>query len=140
MSNMDEFAAVTAALDNPPPDLAPVAGREAPAVWVKCLAIYKGWPPSAETHLRTVELRRGLNIVWARPIGKNIAASRLAGHGAGKSTFCRLLRYVLDDTTAGTDEFRKGFETTLGGVGWALAEVHVNAQRWLVVRPISTLR
>ena len=121
MEDAPEFAAATAALATPPPDLAPVAGREAPAVWVERLAIYKNWPPCADTHLRTIELRRGLNIVWARPIGKNAAASRLAGHGAGKSTFCRLLRYVLDDTTAGTDEFRKSFETTLGGVGWALA-------------------
>ena len=137
MEDAPEFAAVTAALATPPPDLAPVAGREAPAVWVERLAIYKSWPPCADTHLRSIELRRGLNIVWARPIGKNAVASRLAGHGAGKSTFCRLLRYVLDDTTAGTDEFRKSFETTLGGVGWALAEVHVDGQRWLVGRPIA---
>lgn len=137
MQDASEFAAVTAALAAPPPDLVPVTGREAPAVWVERLAIYKSWPPSEATHLRTVELRRGLNIVWARPIGKNNAASRLAGHGAGKSTLCRLLRYVLDDTNAGTDEFRRSFETTLGGVGWALAEVHVGGQRWLVGRPIA---
>ncbi len=137
MSTTDEFPAITDALATPPPDLGPVSGRESPAVWVERLAISRCWPPSADTHLRTVELRRGLNIIWARPIGKNTAASRLAGHGAGKSTFCRLLRYVLDDTTAGTDEFRKRFETTLGSIGWVLAEVHVGGQRWLVGRPIA---
>lgn len=136
MEAAPEFDAVTAALATPPPDLAPAAGRETPAVWVERLAIYKSWPPSKDTLLREIELRRGLNIVWARPIGKNTAASRLAGHGAGKSTFCRLLRYVLDDATAGTDEFRKSFESTLG-IGWALAEVHVGSQRWLVGRPIA---
>ena len=136
MNDAPEFEAVTQALAMPPPDLAPVAGREAPAVWVERLAIYRDWPPSKDTLLRQVELRRGLNIIWAHPIGKNAAASRLSGHGAGKSTFCRLLRYVLDDATAGTDDFRKRFESTLG-IGWALAEVHVGGQRWLVGRPIA---
>ncbi len=137
MEATPEFPEVTAALETPPPDLKPISGRESPAVWVERLTVYKSWPPSQVTLLRQTELRRGLNIVWARPVGQNAAASRLAGHGAGKSTFCRLLRYVLDDTTAGTDEFRKRFEGTFNSIGWVLAEVHVGAQRWLVGRPIA---
>jgi hypothetical protein len=136
MNESSEFAAVTEALEAAPPSLTPVDGREAPAIWVERMAIYRSWPPSNDTRLRQVELRRGLNIIWAHPVGKNPAASRLAGHSAGKSTFCRLLRYVLDDTTAGTADFRKRFELTFG-IGWALAEVHVGGRRWLVGRPIA---
>jgi hypothetical protein len=136
MDDAPEFDAVTEALKTAPPSLAPVTGREAPAIWVERLAIFKTWPPSQDSLLRKVELRRGLNIVWARPVGKNAAASRLAGHSAGKSTFSRLLRYVLDDSAAGTDDFRKRFESTFG-IGWAVAEVHVGGKRWLVGRPIA---
>ena len=136
MEDVPEFAAVTEALETAPPALTPISGRAAPAIWVERLAIYKSWPPSDATRLRQIELRRGLNIIWAHPEGKNTAASRIAGHSAGKSTFCRLLRYVLDDTAAGTDDFRKRFESKLG-IGWAVAEVHVKGRRWLVGRPIA---
>lgn len=136
MEDAPEFPAVTEALETAPPALTPIQGREAPAVWVKRLAIFQSWPPSDDTRLREIELRRGLNIVWARQVGKNADASRLAGHSAGKSTFCRLIRYVLDDATAGTDEFRKRFTVNFG-VGWALAEVYVAGRRWLVGRPIA---
>lgn len=136
MSENLEIAAVTEAVKPAPPSLRAIRGREAPVVWVKRLAIYKAWPPSPNHHLRTVELRRGMNIVWANPVGKNPDASRLAGHGAGKSSFCRLLRYVLDDKEPGTKRFRESFQSTLG-IGWALAEVYVDGQVWLVGRPIA---
>jgi hypothetical protein len=131
-----EFTAVTDAVKLGPPSLRAISGREAPAVWVKRLAIYKAWPPSPETLLRELELRRGLNIIWANPVGKNPDTSRLSGHGAGKSSFCRLLRYVLDDGSPGTEQFRQGFQASLG-IGWALAEVYVGGQVWLVGRPIT---
>jgi hypothetical protein len=131
-----EFPAVTAAVEPRPPSLSAIKGRESPAIWVERLAIYKAWPPSPDTLLRELELRRGLNIIWANPVGKNPDATRLAGHGAGKSSFCRLLRYVLDDGAPGTERFRQGFQSTIG-IGWALAEVHVAGQVWLVGRPIA---
>jgi hypothetical protein len=126
MEDAPEFPAVTAALETAPPPLTAIPGREDPVIWVERLAIYKSWPPCEQARLRQIDLRRGLNVIWAHPIGENAAASRLAGHSAGKSTFCRLLRYVLDDTTAGTADFRKRFEQTFG-IGWAVAEVHVAA-------------
>ncbi len=136
MSENLEFEVVADAVKPVPPSLRALKGRETPVVWVKRLAIYRSWPPSQEHHLRTVELRRGLNIVWANPLGKNPNASRLAGHGAGKSSFCRLLRYMLDDKEPGTKRFREGFQSTLG-IGWALAEVYIGNQVWLVGRPIA---
>src|SRR5258708_5095117 len=72
-----------------PLSLLPVAGREGPAVWVSKLAVYKSWPPSPDSLLRQVfELRLGLNILRASATGATNEASRLAGHGAGKTTFC----------------------------------------------------
>ena len=126
----------------PPPSeeplsLAPAPGREEPALWVSKLAVYKDWPPSKDSLLRQVfELRRGLNILWASPTGATNEASRLAGHGAGKTTFCRLIRYVLGEEPAGSKGFREGFRDKFEN-GWVLAEVHVAGQRWLVGRSLS---
>lgn len=131
-----ELTAITSAIEPRPPSLTAIGGREDPVVWVERLAVYSAWPPSDPTRMREIQLRRGLNIVWANPEGKNPEATRLAGHGAGKSTFCRLLRYVLNDREPGTEQFRKNFQGTLG-IGWVLAEVHVANQVWLVGRPIA---
>ena len=105
-----------------PLSLTPAEGREEPAIWVSKLAVYKDWPPSKDTLLRQViELRRGLNILWAQPSGATDATSRLAGHGAGKTTFCRLIRYILGEEPAGSKGFREGFRAKFP-TGWVLAE------------------
>jgi uncharacterized protein YydD (DUF2326 family) len=117
--------------------LAPAKGRGEPAIWVSKLAVYKDWPPSKENLLRQViELHRGLNILRALPTGSTDEASRLAGHGAGKTTFCRLIRYVLGEEPAGSKSFREGFRAKFEN-GWVLAEVFVAGQRWLIGRSLS---
>src|ERR1051326_2418852 len=98
--------------NSPPPKLKPAPGREQPALWVKTLAIYSDWPPSDKTLLRRMDLRRGVNILWARPSTDTSAETKLTGHGAGKTTFCRMLRYILDDATFGTKDFREAFNDT----------------------------
>jgi uncharacterized protein YydD (DUF2326 family) len=125
----------------PPKDeslsLAPAAGREEPALWVSKLAVYRDWPPSKDTLLRQViELHRGLNILRASETGSTDEASRLAGHGAGKTTFCRLIRFVLGEDPAGSKGFREGFRAKFP-TGWVLAEVYVAGRQWLVGRSLS---
>lgn len=137
----DKHPALPGLAVEPPKDeplsLAPATGRAEPALWVSKLAVYKDWPPSKDTLLRQViELRRGLNILRALETGSTDEASRLAGHGAGKTTFCRLIRYVLGEEPAGSKGFREGFRAKFP-TGWVLAEVYVAGQRWLVGRSLS---
>lgn len=116
--------------------LKPKSDHTEPSVWVKRLAVFADWPPSSETLLRKIELRRGLNILWAKPSGAKGETSRLGGHGAGKTTFCRLLRYVLDDGNSGTLAFRNAFNDKYQN-GWVLAEVFLAGKCWLVGRPLG---
>ena len=118
-----------------PPSLTPAEGREEPAVWVAKLAIFENWPPNKDTLLREIELHRGLNILWAMPTGTTEEVARLGGHGAGKTTFCRLIRYVLSETTPGSASFRESFNDKYGN-GWVVAEVFLAGQRWLVGRTL----
>lgn len=121
-----------------PLDLTPAKGHATPSVWVRALGVYKDWPPCQANLLHEVDLRRGLNIIWARPLGNAQGASKMAGHGAGKSTFCRLLRYVLDDETYGTESFREGLNSKFRNP-WVLAVVELDSAKWLVGRPLGRI-
>lgn len=123
-----------------PPSLKPAVGHEEPAIWVKTLAVYSDWPPTEKSLLRRMDLHRGLNILWAKPSDGSSLETKLTGHGAGKTTFCRMVRYILDEATFGSKEFREAFnDTDQNGFrnGWALGEVTVGGEQWLVGRPLG---
>ncbi|MDF1738644.1 MAG: hypothetical protein P1U86_05755 [Verrucomicrobiales bacterium] len=116
--------------------LTPLTSREIPALWVKTMAVYREWQPSKDTEMRVFYLRRGLNILWADPAIGASADNRLGGHGAGKSTFCRLLRHLVCESKAGTGEFLDEFRSHFRS-GWVVGEVIVDQKPWVVGRPLG---
>lgn len=120
--------------------LAPADDRPEPTVWIRKLAIYSDWPLNEKTNLlRSVDLHKGMNILWAQAGGKNKSKSerkKLSGHATGKTTFCRLLRFILDDANFGNDQFREAFQAKYRN-GWALGEVFLDGTLWLVGRPMG---
>jgi hypothetical protein len=117
--------------------LTPAKGREEPVVWLRTLAVHSDWPAESGTLLREIKLHRGLNILWAEPAPTG-TKNRLSGHATGKTTFCRLVRYVLDDADAGTKDFRQRFQAKFPR-GWVFGEVIVGGQAWLVGRPLGRI-
>ncbi len=103
--------------------------RDEPTLWVKELAVYSDW--NADALLRNISLRTGLNIIWARP-GKQGAS----GHAAGKTTFCRFLRYLLGDAKFGTEVFREAFRNKFPNA-WLVGEARLNGTSWLLARPLT---
>lgn len=86
--------------------------------------------------LRRIKLRRGLNVLWAKPPTEDTAlfeSGGVSGHAAGKTTFCRLLRWVLGEGNFGDDNLRDAVRGKLfrGGVA---AEVIVMGTPWFVWR------
>lgn len=112
--------------------------RTEPSIWVRRLVI---WEKPGKL-IREIHLRRGLNIVWS-PDAEASAASPGAtgesGHGAGKTLFCRLVRYCLGEDTFATGELRQAIADAMpeGLVG---AEIVLAGSTWGVVRPIGTTR
>lgn len=104
----------------------PAAIRREPRLWVKELAVFREWKPEALQ--RQISLRRGLNIVWAEPSERGAG-----GHAAGKTTFCRFLRYLLGDSNFGNDVFRDAFRNKFPNA-WVAGEVHLDGEPWLVAR------
>jgi len=104
----------------------PTATRRKPRLWVKELAVYREWKPDALQ--RQISLRQGLNIIWAEP-----SEQGAGGHAAGKTTFCRFLRYLLGDSNFGNDTFRDAFRNKFPNA-WVVGEVHLDGEPWLVAR------
>ena len=111
------------------------AGSREPRVWVKRLVIWS----DPETIIRDIPLRRGLNIVWSPDPGAGVAelgAEAGSGHGAGKSLFCRLLRYCLGEESFAASDLRHAvaekYPKAIVG-----AEVVVGGRTWGVIRPLG---
>ena len=70
------------------------ATRTQPRLWVERLWLLESREPLAV--VRTIGLRPGMNVIWARE-PETDAASGLAsgGHSVGKTSFCLLLRYCI---------------------------------------------
>lgn len=112
--------------------------RSEPDVWVSRLVIFDRIVPDPIV-IRDISLEPGLNIIWAEETEDDNPAAEISGHSAGKTTFCRFLRYVLGEKTFGTkanmELIRRSFPE-----GYVAAEVHVEREKWGVRRPFGSGR
>ena len=112
--------------------------RGEPRLWVRRIVL---WEEPGEI-IRDIRLRRGLNIIWSPDPGAKQAELGLdagSGHGAGKTLFCRLLRYCLGEDTFSNDEQRRSIAELLPA-GLVGVEVVIEGKTWSVIRPIGQTR
>jgi hypothetical protein len=112
--------------------------RGEPRFWVRRIVL---WEKPGEI-IRDIHLRRGLNIIWSPDPGAALAdlgRDAGSGHGAGKTLFCRLVRYCLGEDTFSSDEQRRSI-TYLLPAGLVGAEVIIEGKPWAVIRPIGQTR
>ena len=110
--------------------------RTTPDVWVSRLAIFG---KLTEAPIRDITLKTGLNIVWAEEPDDEDDKRDVAGHSAGKTTFCRLLRYVLGEKTFASKS-NTGLIKGLFPNGYVGAEIFVKGIKWAVLRPLGENR
>jgi len=113
--------------------------RSEPDVWVSRLVIYEDIDPKSPRVVRDIRLTRGLNIVWAEEPEDDSPTAEITGHSAGKTTFCRFLRYVLGETTFGTRAAMELIRKALPE-GCVAAEIHIRGKKWAVRRPFGSGR
>lgn len=117
-------------------NLSPV--KSEPNVWVRRVVIYERLMPEPVV-IRDIPLTRGLNIVWAEEPDSDDPKAEIAGHSAGKTTFCRFFRYLLGETTystkANSEMIRRSFPE-----GYVAGELVIRGQLISVLRPIGSAR
>jgi len=109
-----------------------------PALWIERFVIFEKVDPL--TPIREIEFRRGVNVIWAveqEEANDAIGPTEVAGHSAGKTTLCRLLRYCLGEERFGTEDGQKLIRHNLVD-GYVGAIVWLEGKRWAVARPIGT--
>jgi hypothetical protein len=87
--------------------------------------------------IRCIEFHPGLNIVWADPKvnqARRRGGVRMAGHSAGKTTLCRILRWLLGEAHFGSDELENAVGVAFPR-GWALLHVELDGAPWVIGRP-----
>lgn len=107
-------------------------GRTGPRLWVRRLVIWR----KPNEIIREVSLRPGLNIIWSPD---SLEENSPIGHGGGKTTFCRLLRFCLGEDSFAPLELR----LRIAGVfphGHVGAEIMLDGKLWIVVRSLGRRR
>jgi len=119
-----------------PPSWRPAEERPHPLIELRELVLLEFFePPTSVKVLRRVTFRRGLNIIWADPktVEARAGGVRTSGHSAGKSTLCRVLRWLLGESHFGPTEKEISISNQLPK-GWALLHLNLDGQEWVVGR------
>jgi hypothetical protein len=107
--------------------------RTCPLVWVKRLVLFKSLDPPER--IREIPFTTGLNIIQGESNESDEAFQ--TGHGIGKTTVCRLVRYCLGEKSYGqkhvTDEVKNCFPDAYAG-----AVVVLDGTEWAVLRPLGS--
>jgi hypothetical protein len=110
-------------------DVQPRSGHAEPRLWVRRLVI---WRAQGEV-IRDIHLKTGLNVIWSPDSGQ---PGDPVGHGGGKTSFCRLIRYCLGENSFGS-QIQKQMIATKFLDGYVGAEVMLDGEQWVVIRPIG---
>src|SRR6266545_4753175 len=112
-----------------------------PVLWVREVRLLYRLEPGDKAEIRRVVLHRGVNIVWAKPADPDEAdpAARGRGHDVGKTSFCRLIRYLLGEEHFGNEELRLAIAAKESlNRAWVMGEVVLDSELWAVARPLYT--
>lgn len=127
-------------LDYPNQTPTPDRSRPDPVFWVREIAVRRNLEDGEQNEVRRIKLRRGLNVLWAKPESEGgplrLYEPGLSGHASGKTTFCRMLRHVLGERHFANELVTRGVREKFEG-GWILGEVFINSNLWLVARPLT---
>lgn len=97
-----------------------------PRLWIERFCLWT----DRDQPTREIGFKPGLNIIWSPDASEG---DKAIGHGAGKTTLCRLLRFCLGENTFAPKEQQDLIASTFptGKVG---IEVHLEGERWAIVR------
>lgn len=123
----------------PEPEKNEASGERAPVFWIEEIRLLRILSPKPRQEIRRIRLRRGLNIVWAPPLENDDPHLRFSGHAAGKTSFCRLVRYLLGESSCGSKFLCHRLHARLPKA-WVVARIWIQGAPWIVARPLTGRR
>lgn len=113
----------------------PAQDRAHPLIELTELVLLEVFAPAASIEIRRIEFRPGLNIVWADPKVADAPESedRTSGHSAGKTTLCRILRWLLGEAHFGNEDLESKIGIRFKD-GCALLSLKLDGKPWVVGR------
>ena len=109
-----------------------VRKRTSPLIWVKQIVLYKSLSPIAE--IRSIPFVPGLNIIQGK--SDDSTQDFEFGHGNGKTTLCRLIRYCLGEKTFGQQHVVEEVKYCFSK-GYVGAVIVVDGDEWSVLRALG---
>ncbi len=117
--------------------LNPPSGVE-PAFWISEVRLLSRLSADKDAVIRSIKLQKGLNIIWSE--GSEVdgpTEQRGRGHGAGKTSFCRIIRYLLGEKHYGNRFIRERMAVNESlSRAYVTAEIWIGNVRWGVAKPL----
>jgi len=110
--------------------------RTEPLIWIRRLVIYKSIRPDETEVIRDITFDKGLNIIWAEEVIPEDHTVAVAGHSAGKTTLCRMIRYALGEHTFANKINRKLIRGAFPAA-YVAAEILIDGTLWAIARPFD---
>ena len=107
-----------------------------PELWIEEVRLLESFTADPKACIREpITFQKGLNIIWASaPPMSQRKEVNFAGHAAGKTTLCRLLRYLLGEQQIAAPGVKEAIEENFPN-GWIAGKVNLSGQAWMVARP-----
>lgn len=121
-----------------PDDFAKPRGADEPLFWIQEIRFLRSWKNGVTDEIRRISFKKGLNVIWSPPPEVDTAEQRISGHASGKTTLCRLIRYMFDEPKMGNDDFRRSVNDRFPE-GCIVAQVRLNGESWCLARPFTQL-
>ena len=120
----------------------PAVGSNEPDLWFQELRLLHRLSADQSAEIRRISLNPGLNILWSPSEDAETDAilyrEGWGGHAAGKTLFCRILRYLLGEPNFSTEAVVENIQGRFPEL-WAVARIRVRGEAWIVGRSLVHL-
>lgn len=112
--------------------------RTEPLFWICEIRFLAKFSSESVHEIRRIVFRKGLNIIWAEPPKEfhSDDTQRIAGHATGKTTLCRMIRFLLGENHFANGQLRSSISRKFPD-GYVAGHIRVNDIDWCIARPFG---
>lgn len=118
----------------------PIADRSEPLFWIKEIRFLRKFSANINDEIRRIKFKRGLNIIWAEAPTQSSPddTQRISGHATGKTTLCRMIRYLLGEKHIASKNVANAIQQQFPE-GYVIGQFSIQGEQWCVARSFMKL-